>query len=378
MQQKKYCAGMFFEEFCGLAGTKFPYGTEWFAHVPALLQEMVKIGGSHAQQYRDLVRTVDMDARKRSLPWVLDLGGGRTMPYSLEGRELHFVAHPSAYQSLDFVTDCFTEEARMNSRRRDSLAPAVAFADPEVRQNLLVDAYRAYAAGNNPETVPECCTRSNETMARFFLRQSVYRNLKECGNFKVSFAAHIYKFFRSTRVLDPFAGWGDRAIGAALVPEVTLYVGVDSNPELATGYRRIQDTFRDTTTLHFIVPQKFENANIEDILFDMVLASPPFFDLEIYGQGQGQCHDLTTTDDWVSGWLVPCLEKAICSLRAGGFLVLYLCDTQRLAEKRYLGLCHDMLVRRNFWRIDFLGTIATLREKDSRRVMPLFVYRKKC
>lgn len=372
MQQKKYSAGMFFEEFCGSAGTEFPYGTEWLAQVPALLQKIVTDGGSHAQRYRNLVSTTCKPTGTR--PWVLDLGEGRKMPYSLEGRELHFVAHPSAYNSLDFVTDCFTEEARMNSRRRDALAPAVAFADPDIRRDLLADAYRAYAAGN-PETVPEPCTQSKEMMARFFLRQSVYRNLKECGNFKVSFAAHIYKFFRSTRVLDPFAGWGDRAIGAALVPEVILYVGVDSNPELAAGYSRIKETFKNTTTLHFIVPQKFENANLQNILFDMVLASPPFFDLEIYGQGQDQAQG---PSDWVSGWLVPCLEKAICSLRAGGYLVLYLCDTQRLAEKRYLGLCHDMLMRHNFWRIDFLGTIATLREKDSRRVMPLFVYRKKC
>ena len=66
----------------------------------------------------------------------------------------------------------------------------------------------------------------------------------------------------------------------------------------------------------------------------------------------------------------------IGALVTGGYLVLYLCDTQRYAGKRYVGRCHDELLLSCGRLLQFLGVVATLREKDSSRVMPLLVYRK--
>lgn len=365
MQERTYCSAMVFEQFAAAAGKSFPHSDEWLVGVPEFLRKLAN--------RIDLRRLIRVSVGGPG-PWTLDLGEGRRLPYQLEGTGcVKFIALPNSYRDLDFATDYYSERARMASRRNNTESPAEAYRDPETHMNLLQLAYRNYAR-KNPETVPRRCTESSETMARFFVRQAIYQTLKECGNFKVSFAAQIYTFFGATAVLDPFAGWGDRAIAAALVPTVRRYLGVDCNPDLVEPYRRIRETFDG---VEFRVPERFEDARVQiPYGFDLVLASPPFYDLELYGSGPTAQTQFPEVNDWVDQWLVPCLLKAIGALVTGGYLVLYLCDTQRYAGKRYVGRCHDELLLSCGRLLQFLGVVATLREKDSSRVMPLLVYRK--
>ena len=354
----RYSSAMFFEQFCDAAGTEFPYSDEWLRDVPGFLREIAD-SGSH-----DFLRHLIRLETKPTIPLVLDMGEKKRMTYIM-----HIVALGSSYGNLDYATDYYSERARMASHRRNTASPEDAYRDPETRLQVLRTAYQQYAL-QNPKTVPRPCLASNETMAKYFARQAIYMTLKECGNFKISFAAQIYSLFGATAVLDPFAGWGDRAIAAALVPTVQRYLGVDSNVALAGPYSRIKATF--DKQINFLVPEKFENAEIP-YGFDLILASPPFFDLEVYGTAGAPTDSVAS---WVNDWLVPCLLKALSMVVPGGHLVLYLCDNRRDDDSRYAARCHEELMRRSWNRITFLGVIATLREKDTRRVMPLFIYQK--
>ena len=123
-------------------------------------------------------------------------------------------------------------------------------------------------------------------------------------------AAMFYKYFEATRIFDPYAGWGDRCL-AAMAMDVD-YVGVDSNPNLVTPFQKMIDFIQPTTNVQFI-SSKAENVNINNLEFDFVFSSPPFWSekqmLEKYTNTE------TDFEVFMSTSLIPvvkaCLEKQV-------------------------------------------------------------------
>lgn len=368
MQQKRYNSSMFYQQFRALdlaMAPEFPWSREWLQDVPEFMDRQETPGRAIHQ----------IEVLYKNIPMVLDMGEGRKLPYRYDGYLVIMQALESSYMFCDFMTDYYSEEARMRSRRRNSVSPVEAFQDPGSRELLREVAYRLYASGGANGTPVPARVQTNEQLVCYFMRQAGYQTLPECGNFKVSLAMRIYHFFQATHILDPFAGWGDRAIAAHLIPQVQRYHGVDSNADMTSAYRRMEADFGPR--ISFQKETRFERADLSRLgpmlFYNLVLASPPFYDLEVYGTaGLPE----VPVEKWVDDWLVPCLERALDVLVEGGYLVLYLCDNQRPYEKRYMARCHDLLLSRNADRIVFRGLIATLRKKNTSRVMPLFIYQK--
>ena len=70
----------------------------------------------------------------------------------------------------------------------------------------------------------------------------------------------------------------------------------------------------------------FEEGPIrEEEVFDLVLTSPPFFDLEIYVSNntvdRQSCTDYPTFVGWLEGFLFPSMAKAWSKLVQGGHMV---------------------------------------------------------
>ncbi len=70
----------------------------------------------------------------------------------------------------------------------------------------------------------------------------------------------------------------------------------------------------------------FEEGPIgKDETFDLVLTSPPFFDLEIYvsdrGEDRQSSSDYPTFQGWLDGFLFPSMRKAWGKLVPGGHMV---------------------------------------------------------
>lgn len=125
------------------------------------------------------------------------------------------------------------------------------------------------------------------------------------------------------RVLDPCHGWGGRLCGAMLA-DVSLYIGVDPSIEAHRGLVKAYDAFKPyspQTNAQFIL-SPFEDVDLGDMMFDMALTSPPYFDVEQY-HGEGQAHErYGEYDMWVEYFYAPMIKKVYQHLRKDGVFCL--------------------------------------------------------
>lgn len=93
--------------------------------------------------------------------------------------------------------------------------------------------------------------------------------------------------FECKSVIDPFAGWGDRCL-AAMSMNVD-YLGIDSNPELASPYKRMVSAFPHTCQVQILINDSLRELSrrwSHRRRFDAMISSPPFYKqgkvLELY------------------------------------------------------------------------------------------------
>lgn len=118
-------------------------------------------------------------------------------------------------------------------------------------------------------------------------------------------------------VLDPCAGWGGRMLGA--VAAGARYIAFEPN---TTTYANLQNLanylgIQNQVTLICDDARNMGSYNLPTV--DMVLTSPPYFDLEVYTHEDTQ--SLNNTDsyqDWVTKFLEPVIELGLRQLKPGG------------------------------------------------------------
>lgn len=163
--------------------------------------------------------------------------------------------------------------------------------------------------------------------------------------FRPLVAMEYYCMFRPKCVLDMTAGWGGRLVGACAV-DVPRYVGIDNNESLKKPYDRLMAFLkpRTKTEMDFRV-QDALTVDYSKIGYDMVLTSPPYYDLETYRGGgtngsprapllQGGTN---TNDTYDSQFYRPLFSKTYEHLAKGGHYCL------NIPEKIYNRVCVDLL-----------------------------------
>ena len=82
-----------------------------------------------------------------------------------------------------------------------------------------------------------------------------------------------------------------------------------------------------------VIQAPFESAELNQNYYDIVLSSPPYFDLEIYDISNNSSQSIESYpsfDKWMVRFLFVSLKKAWDALKMGGYLVLHLGDTRSL------------------------------------------------
>ena len=133
-----------------------------------------------------------------------------------------------------------------------------------------------------------------ENMLKFY-SQEKYKNMTQDSKlrriyalyygsiniFKPSVAKFVCDRFCPFSVLDPFAGWGSRMLGAMASSSVYMYVGIDNNKNLKQGYDEMREELR-LSNLTEIIYDDCLNIDYSKYTYDMVLTSPPYYNLELY------------------------------------------------------------------------------------------------
>jgi hypothetical protein len=149
-------------------------------------------------------------------------------------------------------------------------------------------------------------------------------------------AKALVEFYGAKKVLDPCAGWGGRLLGCLAAG--AEYVGYEPDPNTAQGLRDILED-------HAIPTDIRSSAEIKEECFpltggcapptpqdtcpltgglgghsppDMVLTSPPYFNLEVYTAGPQSINAFPTWEEWTEKWLKPVILSSLAALKPGG------------------------------------------------------------
>lgn len=121
-------------------------------------------------------------------------------------------------------------------------------------------------------------------------------------------------------LFDPCFGWGGRLLGT--VAQGWDYIGCDPNKETYTNVTNMLTFIQDQGKVSNV---DLKNIQAEDYNYkdstkvDVVLTSPPYYNLEMYtGEGTQAYNKFTSYQGWVEGWLFPLIENCLSIIEDGG------------------------------------------------------------
>lgn len=149
------------------------------------------------------------------------------------------------------------------------------------------------------------------------LRRGVYfcNGLTKNTMYRPHIAKMVCDYYQPEKVLDPCCGWGGRLLGS--VASGSDYYGFETNTETFKSLNRLVDFLEIKNKVHLFnvgsETMEFKNE------FDLVITSPPYFNLEVYSNEKTQSENMFSSyDEWLNDWLKVILEKSMVALRKGG------------------------------------------------------------
>lgn len=247
--------------------------------------------------------------------------------------------YPTDYIKIDGLSNYFTEDVRIDAKFKTDASPRQRFTE-------MYNSMSIYEKNKFKNLTP------------YQQHELVYQTGREANTFNLALGYWIYTYFGSqgSNIYDPSSGWGDRAL-SAITSGASSYCGFDPNPRLHPAYNRLIKTLNTilnnkiNTKIDTITTKKNNmNANIPKngiinsipyINFcqfhpiknsnnmDIILTSPPFFDLEVYvgnnqeGKELQSIQNKHTYKQWMNDFLIPYYKDSWHKLRDGGWFIAY-------------------------------------------------------
>lgn len=172
----------------------------------------------------------------------------------------------------------------------------------------------------------------------------------------------IYYKFKPHTVLDFTMGWGGRLVGACAL-DVPKYIGIDLNKNLEKPYKEMKEKLEELGTKTDI-QLIFKNAldvDYSKMKYDMVLTSPPYYNIEIYKGTKKQ-----SKEEWKNNFYDPIFSKTYKYLQKGGLYIL------NIPQEIYNDICIPLL-----GKADILYPLKiTRRKKDINYKEYLYIWKK--
>jgi len=145
--------------------------------------------------------------------------------------------------------------------------------------------------------------------------------------FRPLMAVEVYAKFKPSVVLDPCAGWGGRAVGAAVCENVR-YFGIDVNQSLKIPYQRmcafLNSRCKSKSNLNPRIHMTIADAVTYDYSqieprYDMVFTSPPYYFIEKYSHNPFYNN---SKDEMDEQFYTPIFSQTYLHLLPGGCMAL--------------------------------------------------------
>ena len=158
---------------------------------------------------------------------------------------------------------------------------------------------------------------------KYVLYKSVYNICISAINImKPVNCIEIYQKYGANRVLNFCAGWGGSAVAAAAL-HLDAYYGIEINRDLETPYQEMVaylKTVSPTTEWDIRIMDALE-VNYEDMQYDTVFASPPYYFIEKYAHNA----NYETKSEMNKTFYHPLFEKTYRGLSTGGHYIINVC-----------------------------------------------------
>ena len=162
--------------------------------------------------------------------------------------------------------------------------------------------------------------KSHSTPYLSELRRGIYFNYKLAKStmYRPQMAKMVVTNLGAKRVLDPCAGWGGRMLGS--VAAGAEYVAFEPNTETYEGLLKLIKLLGIEDKVRIINDSALEMDKYDIGEFDLILTSPPYFDLEVYSHEDTQSiKGCDTYSMWVNNFLKPLIELSISHMKQNGW-----------------------------------------------------------
>jgi hypothetical protein len=247
-------------------------------------------------------------------------------------RALIWHEQPTDYDSIDQLTDYFTESERMGAGRIDK----------NYKTPLELWAMNTSKDEDEMRKMISELLKSTDGLTHRSFRDAFWKTGLEANSFKSTVASSVYWYFDAKRILDISAGWGDRLM-AAMAHRAERYLAYDPNINLKPGHDEMKRVFaNDYADQYEVRYTGFENCDLGHETFDLIFTSPPYFNFEQYGKGAvgavgavgtGQSMDTYPRFNlWFVKFLCISLSKAWANLSTNGNMVIHITDIGGIRE----------------------------------------------
>jgi hypothetical protein len=139
--------------------------------------------------------------------------------------------------------------------------------------------------------------------------------LASVTKYRAGMAKFIVSRYSAKRVLDPCIGWGGRMIGSLAAD--AEYIGCDPDLNTFQGLQGILQDIDKSAQL-YNSPAESILPTLETGSVDMILTSPPYYNLELYTSGDQSVKENMSWESWVSNWLRPLVLQCLRVLKPDG------------------------------------------------------------
>jgi len=272
------------------------------------------------------------------------------------GRYKYLIYQSSDYDKVQILSDLFNDNCRAACGFGSNPTPIQYYKD-------------------NKKNLENKIKKAGKPLTDYNMREEIYNSLPmECSIHNPCIIKYFIKKYKSKKVLDLSAGWGDRLLGA-MAAGVNIYMGIDPNPCLHPNYQnmiKLLSKFSPNPSAKYLmIEDGSEKTTIMDNDFDLVYTSPPYFDYEKYTSDSRQSYlKYNTQDKWLEDFLKISILKAVNALRLGGRMVLYFSQEK---GKTYMEKFLQWIT--SVPNIYHIGTIHYSDQK-LRSPDPIFIYKK--
>jgi len=278
--------------------------------------------------------------------------------YKYKDKYVMIIDNPEEYPELEVISDYFNEQCRMKCKFTGAEYSPYDFFTSKY-DNIISHLY----INNLPITINN-------------MREAVYNiGPKQCSMFKPKILKYFIEKYNAKKILDISSGWGDRLI-AALSCDVDVYHGHDPNKCLFDGYNNIIEFFKkhfNRKGEYIIKNIPFEETKLQDNYYDLMMTSPPYFDVEIYSDDSTQSAHNVSEMDWVNLYLLKWIDITKKALKKDGIMAM---NINQFGKYQYVDYMFKVLQVDKDW--EYLGVVSHAKMKNGKFIkpQPTFIFKK--